>query len=60
MLGYMASEFFATSPVLLLPVIALALFGLAFTILTLRALMRPREVIAALAALPLEGEETIS
>jgi hypothetical protein len=57
MLGYMASEFFASSPVLLLPIIALGLFVVAFTVLTVRTMRRPRAEIDALAALPLDGEE---
>ena len=58
MLGYMASEFFASSPVLWLPVIALGLFLLAFTILTIRAMRKPKSEIDRLAALPLEPEES--
>ncbi len=38
MTGYMAREFFAMSPVLILPVIALVIFAVLFLVLSVRAL----------------------
>lgn len=38
MTGYMAREFFAMSPVLILPVIALLIFAVLFVVLSVRAL----------------------
>lgn len=56
MLSWLASDFFSQSPVLLLPVIALVLFFLVFTMMSLRALRMPREQVEVLASLPFDGE----
>lgn len=55
MTGYMAREFFQTSPLLILPVIALVLFVALFVALFVRT-MRMREVDAA-ARLPLSEDD---
>ena len=56
MLSWLASDFFSESPVLLLPVIALVLFFLVFTMMSLRALRMPREQVDALASLPFDSD----
>lgn len=53
MLGAMAREFFAASPLLLFPVAALVLFLMAFTMATWRALRQPRAELEPIARLPL-------
>jgi len=56
MLGAMAREFFAASPLLLFPVAAMFLFLLAFTAATWRALRQPRSELEPLSRLPLADE----
>jgi cbb3-type cytochrome oxidase subunit 3 len=56
MLGAMAREFFAASPLLLFPVLALFLFLLAFTVATWRALRQPRAELDPIARLPLTDD----
>jgi len=56
MLGAMAREFFAASPVLLFAVAALILFLAAFALAAWRALGRPRAELDPIARLPL-GED---
>ena len=53
MLGAMAREFFAASPLLLFPVAALFLFLAAFALATWRALRQPRAELEPIARLPL-------
>lgn len=58
MLGAMAREFFASSPLLALPVIALCLFLAAFTLITWRALRRKPAELEPIARLPLDDDPT--
>jgi hypothetical protein len=53
MIGAMARDFFAASPMLVYPVAALILFLLAFALATWRALRRPRAELEPIARLPL-------
>lgn len=53
----MASDFFAASPVLAMPVIAMLLFGVVFALVVARALRAERRHLEQLAALPLETED---
>lgn len=53
----MAREFFAASPVLLYPVVALILFIAAFGFATWRAVRQPRGELESAARLPLDDEE---
>jgi hypothetical protein len=60
MLGAMAREFFAASPLMVFPVAALVLFLLAFATAAWRALCRPAAELEPIARLPLaEGEEEV-
>jgi cbb3-type cytochrome oxidase subunit 3 len=56
MLSTLASEFFAASPFLLLPVIALFLFLCAFTAVTWRALRKKPAELEPIARLPLADD----
>jgi mannose/fructose/N-acetylgalactosamine-specific phosphotransferase system component IIC len=56
MLSWFASGFFAKSPVLAAPLIALALFLAVFAVVTIRALFKNRTQIEELAQLPLEDD----
>lgn len=56
MLGWMAKEFFASSPVLFYPIVALIIFTVTFSLLTIRAFLRPKSSIVELAALPLADD----
>lgn len=56
MLSWMATDFFAQSPVLAYPVAALGIFMLVFAAVTLRILLAPKERIDALARIPLDDE----
>jgi len=56
MLSWIATDFFAQSPVLAYPVAALGIFMVVFAGITLRTLLAPKERIDALARLPLNDE----
>ena len=56
MLSLMAKEFFAESPVMMFPIAGLFLFLITFTVLSVKALRRPKDQIEALANLPLESD----
>ncbi len=56
MLSLMAKEFFAQSPVMIFPLVALFLFLAVFTVLSIRAFLRPKEAIEMMAKMPLEGD----
>lgn len=57
MISWMAKEFFAASPVLVLPVIALVIFMLAFALIACRTLLTRKAEFDRLANLPFEDEE---
>ncbi len=57
MISDIASGFFARSPVLVLPLIALGLFMLVFTLTTLRALLGKDAGIEQISRLPLDDDE---
>ncbi|HEX7478073.1 MAG TPA: hypothetical protein VF331_09725 [Polyangiales bacterium] len=57
MLQTFSADYFARSPLLLLPVIALGLFMLVFVVVTLRALFARNADVAHMAQLPLEDSE---
>ena len=58
MLSWMATDFFAQSPMLLAPVAALGIFMVVFTGLTVRTLLTKPADLEAIARLPLDDEET--
>ena len=58
MLSLMAKEFFSSSPVLMFPIAALILFFVAFTVLTIKAMRKPSDELAALAGMPLIEDDT--
>ena len=53
----LASDFFAQSPALLLPVLALVLFVVVFTVMTVRAMKMNKKTVTRLASLPLQHQE---
>lgn len=53
----MSAEFFARSPVLVFPVIALGLFFVVFVVISLRVALTQREELDAAARLPLNDGE---
>lgn len=53
MLRAMSAEFFSRSPVLIFPVLALALFFVVFVVITIRVVLTQREEVDAAARLPL-------
>jgi hypothetical protein len=57
MLSWIASDFFARSPVLLYPLVALGLFMTVFVAVALRAFLGNAERFEALAQLPFEKDE---
>jgi hypothetical protein len=57
MLSWIASGYFAQSPVLVLPVVAMILFMVVFTASALRALRTKKTELDHLANLPFEREE---
>ena len=57
MLGFMALDFFRQSPMLILPMVALAIFMLVFFAVTLRTLLTEQRNYEAIARLPLEAVE---
>jgi len=58
MMSFMAMDYFRRSPMLILPLVALALFMLVFFIVTVRTLLTKKRSFDALARLPLESKET--
>jgi cbb3-type cytochrome oxidase subunit 3 len=54
--GFMAREFFGASPLLVLPIVALVLFAVAFIALALRTARMDRGEVDERARLALEGE----
>jgi hypothetical protein len=58
MLSALASDFFASSPLLVLPVIALVLFLCTFTLASWSALRRKPTELDPIARLPLGDDET--
>lgn len=58
MMRLMSSEFFARSPVLIFPVLALGLFFVVFVLISLRALLTQREEMDAAARLPLNDGDS--
>lgn len=57
MISFMASDFFARSPALMCPVIALGLFMTVFVATSLRALRADRAGIDRMARMPLANDE---
>ena len=57
MIRQLAAEFFARSPVLAWPVLALAIFFTVFLLVSLRALLTRKDEVERLAALPLTDAE---
>lgn len=57
MISWFASDFFARSPVLIFPVVALGIFATVFTLVSLRALLRRSSELEALSRLPLEDDD---
>jgi hypothetical protein len=56
MISWLASDFFAQSPVLALPVAALLLFMMLFTVMAVRALRLPADEVNSLANLPIASD----
>ena len=56
MLGWILSDFFARSPLLALPIVAMLLFMAVFTLAGVRAALTNRAQIERMARMPLEGE----
>lgn len=56
MLSFMAMDFFRRSPMLMLPMVALAIFMLVFLVVTLRTLLSKAQRYEQMARLPLESE----
>jgi len=57
MMGVFAREFLAESPALGLAILALLIFAVVFTAVTIRALMMDKDEIEELAQLPLEDAQ---
>jgi hypothetical protein len=57
MLGFMAMEHFRQSPVLVLPLLALALFMLVFLALAIRTLLTRKQTFEHVANLPLDSHK---
>ena len=57
MLRHLSADYFARSPVLAFPVLALALFVIVYVAVSLRALRARREETERMAALPLSDSE---
>jgi len=56
MLSFMAMDYFRQSPMLAMPILALAIFMLVFLVVTVRALVTKSARFDAVARLPLEQE----
>jgi hypothetical protein len=52
----MAESFFASSPLLALPIVAMVIFGVVFLAITTRAMRTPRDEIEKRRAMPLEED----
>jgi hypothetical protein len=59
MLSFMASEYFQRSPMLIFPVLALALFMLVFFVVTVRTVLTQKERYEGIARLPLADEKSV-
>jgi cbb3-type cytochrome oxidase subunit 3 len=59
MLSQLAADYFARSPVLAFPIVALALFMVVFVAVSVRALCRQRAELDQLAALPLADSQEV-
>ncbi len=59
MLGLMAKEFFAQSPLMVFPLAALFLFIVVFSVLSVRALFRPKQHIQQLSMLPFDQDNDL-
>jgi hypothetical protein len=57
MLGQFSADYFARSPLLAYPVIALAIFLVVFVVVSVRALRSRPEEVERMAALPLSDSE---
>lgn len=57
-MGRLMNELFHQSPLLVWPILALALFGAAFLVISVRAVLRPKQLTEREAALPLDDGET--
>ena len=57
MLRQLSADYFARSPVLAYPVLALAIFLIVFIVVSVRALRSRREDVERMAALPLSDAE---
>jgi hypothetical protein len=60
MLSALASDFFAASPLMVLPILALLLFLCVFTMATWRALRRKPAELEPLARLPLGDDDPMT
>ena len=60
MLSWFASDFFAKSPVLMAPLLAMAIFGSVFVFYALRALFLDKRAIRRLDQLPLADDAAIT
>jgi hypothetical protein len=56
-MGRLMNELFHGSPLLAFPILALALFGAAFLVITVRVARRPKTIIQREAAMPLDDGE---
>jgi len=56
MLSFMAMDYFRQSPMLALPVLALAIFMLVFVAVSVRAIFTEKARFESIARLPLEGD----
>jgi hypothetical protein len=57
MLSQYSADYFARSPVLAFPLLALGIFLIVFVVVSLRALLQSRSQVDHMACLPLEGTE---
>jgi hypothetical protein len=58
MMRLMSADYFARSPLMIFPVIALAIFVVVFVAVTVRALRTRRDELDRLAALPLSDSDS--
>lgn len=56
MLGWAATEFFANSPLLVLPLISLVIFVTVFMVMTVRAIRMDEALVDEISTLPLEED----
>jgi hypothetical protein len=52
----MAESFFAASPLLVLPIVSMVIFGAVFLAITMRAMRTPNDEIEKRRAMPLEED----